>query len=138
MLYERGDGVARNVDEAFRLYKSAADKGLAQAQNNLGVFYERGKGTAQNYAQAAALYRKAAEQGNAAAQNNLGVLYGTGRGVGEELVQANFWFTLAATGGSANGAINRDNTSRRLSPAQREQVEKLLADWQARQPSKRP
>jgi TPR repeat protein len=138
VMYERGLGVAVSLPEAIKLYRAAADKGLAQAQNNLGVMYERGRGLAQDYKMAATWYRRAADQSHPAAQNNLGVLYGLGRGVKEDIVQANFWFTLAAAGGSANGATNRDSTARRLTPAQREQVDTLLADWQARQTGRRP
>ena len=138
VLYERGLGLAVSLPEAFKLYRAAADKGLAQAQNNLGVLYERGRGVTQDYKLAALWYRRAAEQSHPAAQNNLGVLYGFGRGLKEDVVQANFWFTVAAAGGSANGATNRDSTARRLNPAQREQVDKLLADWQVRQASRRP
>ena len=55
-----------------------------------------------------------------------------------DLVQANFWFTLAAGRGNPNGAINRDNTTRRMTEAQRAQVEKMLAEWQAKSAATRP
>ena len=131
--FDEGLAAARRGDnaEAYRLWLPLAEKGHSNAQNNLGVLYERGRGVPQNEKTAASWYRRAAEGGNPMAMNNLGVLYGSGRGVSPDVVQANFWFTLSAAAGNANGATNRDSTSRRLTQAQREQVEKLLSEWRA-------
>jgi TPR repeat protein len=59
--------------KAARLYKLAADQGIAAAQYNLGVFYKYGRGgLSQNDREAARLYKLAAAQGFADAQSNLG------------------------------------------------------------------
>jgi hypothetical protein len=43
--YARGDsGLAQDDREAARLYKQAADRGLAEAQYFLGTFYESSRG----------------------------------------------------------------------------------------------
>jgi TPR repeat protein len=43
--HARGDrGMVRNDYEAARLYKLAADRGLAEAQYSLGTFYESSRG----------------------------------------------------------------------------------------------
>jgi TPR repeat protein len=44
LMYEDGKGVEQNDHEAFNLYKSAADQGLAAAQHNLARMYESGIG----------------------------------------------------------------------------------------------
>ena len=132
VLYERGEGVPKDLAMALRWYSAAAAKNHPSAQNNVGVMLERGNGVPADVVKAAAWYRRAAGQNHAAAQNNLGVLYGTGRGVKEDLVTANFWFTLAARGGSVNGATNRDATNRKLNDTQRAEVQQMLARWQNR------
>ena len=70
-----------NSAEAVKWYTLAADRGFADAQNNLGVCYENGNGVAKSYAEAVKWYKLAAEQGDSIAQNNLGVCYANGEGV---------------------------------------------------------
>ena len=63
--------------EAARWYRLAADQGLADAQNNLGLMYDNGEGVPEDDAEAVRWYRLAADQGDAGAQN-LGVMYADG------------------------------------------------------------
>ena len=51
-MYERGNGVPQNYQEAVSWYRKAADQGHAGSQNNLGVMYGNGKGVPQDYVQA--------------------------------------------------------------------------------------
>ena len=104
--------------------QKAAEQGLAEAQNVLGVMYARGKGVAQDDKQAAAWYRKAAEQGDANAQGLLGVLYSQGRGVAQDYKLAYVWSSVSAANGDVEAATNRDLFAKRLSPA-------VLAEAQA-------
>ena len=62
-------------------YRKAAERGSAEAQNNLGLMYALGRGVAQDDAEAVKWFRKAAKQGYAPAQNNLGAMRRQGRGV---------------------------------------------------------
>jgi len=82
-------------------WRQAADRGDANAQNNLGNAYENGRGVEKNAAQAASWFRKAAEQGYAAAQFNLGRMYQQGRGVEKDEAKAASWFRKAADQGFA-------------------------------------
>ena len=56
--------------KAARLWGGAAGKGLAPAQNMLGVVFYRGQGVNQSGIAASRFFSLAAEQGNADAQNN--------------------------------------------------------------------
>jgi TPR repeat protein len=88
---------AEDYDEAARLYRLAADQGLAQeAQCNLGWMYHHGKGVPKDYDEATRLYRAAADQGYAKAQYNLGAMYEFGDGVWQDSVEAARWYRLAA------------------------------------------
>lgn len=67
--------------EAVRLYRLAADRGNALAQNNLGAMHEAGEGALpRNDREAERLYRLSADQDFPGGQGNLGTLYATGHG----------------------------------------------------------
>ncbi len=89
----------KDYTEAMSWYRTAASKGLAKAQHNIGVLYQNGSGVRKDSAQAARWYRKAAAQGFAPAQYNLGVLYESGAGVPADKIRARYWYNLAAAQG---------------------------------------
>ena len=70
-LYQRGDGVARNLERAAELYSRAAEQGDVEAQFNLGNMYLLGEGVQPDEAWAMTYYRQAANQGHALAKRNL-------------------------------------------------------------------
>ena len=63
-----------NREEAIKWFEKAAQRGLAQAQFNLGVAYEIGYGVTQDKEEAVKWYTKAAQQGFAPAQEVLNEL----------------------------------------------------------------
>ena len=73
-VYENGQGVPQSYTEAVKLYRKAAEQGLADAQYNLGLCYGKGVGVAQNYTEAVKWIKKAAKQGNAGAIEMLKLL----------------------------------------------------------------
>ncbi|MDB4809753.1 sel1 repeat family protein [bacterium] len=62
--------------EALRLYRLAAEQGVAKAQHNLGVMYAKGEGVPQDYVEAYAWFSVAAAGGYADAANNRDVVAG--------------------------------------------------------------
>ena len=63
------------MEKAIKLYRQAAEAGLAGALHNLGRCYFNGQGVEKDLAKAKVWCAKAAKQGNAKAMNNLaGVL----------------------------------------------------------------
>jgi hypothetical protein len=96
LMYDSGQGVARDYAQAVIWYRKAANQGLAPAQNNLGSLYENGQGVARDYAQAMSWFRKAADQGYAVAQSNVGEMYEKGLGVPKDIAQATVWYEKAA------------------------------------------
>lgn len=101
VMYEYGHGVEADIQEALRWYRSAADQGLAQAQNSLGFMYSLGLGVKRDAGQAAHWLECAAEQGHSGAQTNLGILYASGRGVEKDEEEALYWFRSAARNGNS-------------------------------------
>ena len=71
VMYAEGDGVAKDLEEAIKWWRKAADQGDANAQFNLGWAYSNGEGVAKDSEEAAEWFRKAAEQGHAGAQRAL-------------------------------------------------------------------
>jgi len=81
--------------------EAQAERGIAEAQFNLGFKFANGKGPALDYTQAAHWYRKAAEQSHPLAQFNLGVMYADGQGVPRDQAQSMMWIGRAAHLGDA-------------------------------------
>jgi TPR repeat protein len=64
VLYDRGEGVPQDNQEALNWYHRAAEEGEARAQYNLGLMYANGQGVTQDYAEAYYWITLAVAQGN--------------------------------------------------------------------------
>jgi len=119
--------------EALKWYKCAAEGGLPDAENELGVRYQVGDGVEQNYVQAAYWFRKAAEHvpnlgGAGQGRNNLGNLYEEGNGVQKNYVQAYMWFSLA--GNDRSIALLQHE----MTPEQIARAQQSATDWKLQYP----
>ena len=101
LMYDTGESVTQDYQEAVRWYRLAAAQGYADAQFNLAMMYANGYGVAQDYQEAIRLYQALAEQGEADAQTQLGLMYAEGRGVTQDYQEAMRWYRLAAAKGDA-------------------------------------
>jgi TPR repeat protein len=90
----RGNGVTKDIGEAARLLRLAADQGLADAQVYFGMMSE-------DHGEKTRYYRLAAEQGHAGGQDLLGTRYYEGDGVLQDYGEAVQWFRLSAEQGYA-------------------------------------
>lgn len=63
VLYDTGDGVPQDHNEAAKWYSKAAEQGLAVAQHNLALMYSKGEGVPLNYVLAYKWCNLAASQG---------------------------------------------------------------------------
>jgi len=70
-MYETGNGVKKNLKEAFKWYKKSAEQGFSKGQYNVGLMYHAGRGVSQNFEAAAKWYRLAAAQGDVDAKKLL-------------------------------------------------------------------
>src|SRR5581483_7295144 len=113
-LYEKGQGVKKNLDAARQLYQAAAERGNAKAVHNLAVLYAEGLDGKSDYKTAALWFLKAAEHGIADSQYNLGILYARGIGVEQNLPESYKWFSLAAAQGDKDSGKKRDDVAARL------------------------
>jgi TPR repeat protein len=106
IAYDQGRGVSKNLEEAVKWYRKAAEQENIQAQYYLGLCYANGEGVAKDPTEAVKWYRKAAEQGLAEAQCYLGGCYANGYGVSKDFTEAVKWFRKAAEQGLAEAQFN--------------------------------
>jgi TPR repeat protein len=102
LMFDRGEGVPQDYQEAFRWYVLAAGAGQLGAMNSLGLMYALGHGVSQDHSEAMKWWTKAAEGGSIAALTNIATTYYTGLGVQQSYPEAAKWFQLAADKGDAN------------------------------------
>jgi TPR repeat protein len=95
-MYHTGNGVTRDLQQAFGWYTLAAEQNHAIAQNNLATFYENGLGVAADEKIAFTWYKKSAESGYSYAQYNLGRMYAEGLGTRKDLKEAKYWLRSAS------------------------------------------
>lgn len=88
-----GDGVPKDLAEAAKWFRKAAEQGLAVAQGRLANALLHGWGVTQNTNEALEWYRKAADQGDVASAELLGEIYEDG-GPLEIITQPNGSYTL--------------------------------------------
>ena len=87
-------------EEAFALYKQAAEAGDSYARFCLGLMYYYGDGTKQDYEQAYVWYERSAYGGNSDAQLNLALMYFKGEFVEENMEAGMRWMRESAEQGN--------------------------------------
>jgi TPR repeat protein len=101
----RALSLAGKAREAMKYYLDAADRGHADAINDVGGVFEYGLGVPKNSATALVWYERAAELGHAGAMVHLGKLSEDGQDVPQDFVSAKRWYEKAAALGNA-GAMS--------------------------------
>jgi len=132
-LFHGRDGLKANPEEARKWLMQAAEKGLAKAQNTIGVICESDAQLApeERPKRAAEWFLKAAKQGDAKAQANLGKLYSLGQGVERDPVHAYAWLSLSADAGEPTGRNLLFDFEQGLSPVQKQEGERLKESLRA-------
>lgn len=126
VLYARGQGVPKDLEEAVRWYARSARNGSIAGEVEYAIALFNGEGVAKSEPIAARYFRRAAIRGNAIAQNRLARLYATGRGVPRNLTEAAAWHLVAAGQGLSDPWL--DGALRDLSGQDRTRAEQLAAD----------
>ena len=67
-----------------------------------------------------------------AAQFNLGFRYANGEGVPQDYVEAHKWLNLAASRGNDEARNNRDIVTKRMTPDQVAEAQRLAREWQSK------
>jgi hypothetical protein len=112
LLYEQGQAVMRDLEEAASWYARAAEQGSMRAQTQLGGMYARGDGVAEDWSRAIAWWRRAAAQGSKRAKFHLGQAYQFGSGVERDIDMAIQWYSEAAALGFRAAALHIEQINR--------------------------
>ena len=134
MIYHIGEGVEKDLKEAVKWYRKAADQGDAMAQFGLGNRYKTGEGVGKDLKEAVKWYRKAADQGFASAQDSLRDMYTFGEGVHEDRVTAYAWCNIAAANGNALSKKYKGSNAKEMTSAQIAQAEALVKEMIRKNP----
>ena len=102
VMYEDGNGVPKDFEQALYWYTKAAEQGNSDAQYYIGFFYYEGDGVPQDSEKGLYWLTKAAEQGYVEAQKKLGLIYADSNDVPQDWDKAIYYFTKAAEQGDAD------------------------------------
>ena len=105
-MYNTGEGVVKNKEEAFKWFMKAAEQGDAEAQYTVGAMYNTGEGVVKNKEEGFKWLMKAAEEGDKNAQFNVGKMFDTGEGAAQNKEEAFKWYNKAAEQGDAVAQYN--------------------------------
>lgn len=133
-MYEFGQGVDRDLNQAVLWYQKAANQGLIVAQHNMGRSYNFGTGVAQNYSNAEVWYLKAAEQGHTDAMFFLGTLYSNKHGnetAVDQNITAYAWMHNAAELGNQTAVAIERRLKMKLDEAQLKIAQNLATKYKA-------
>lgn len=102
IMYDYGQGVEQDDEEAMKWYIRAAEQGIPLVQHDVGVKYFQGLGVEQDYLEAAKWWELSANAGLADSQFNLGLLYYRGLGLEQDYTRAAELFRKAAEQGHSH------------------------------------
>jgi TPR repeat protein len=106
-LYETGNGVPQDLQQAAGWYVRAADLGHPKAAMKLAyLFRDGGPGLKPDGRLAVTYFEKAGDAGNAGALNEIGLMYLKGTAVTRNAKTAHDWFEKAAAQGSTEAEYN--------------------------------
>ena len=133
-LYERGEGVPRDMAASRSWTEKAAIGGNRLAMHDLAVFYAEGDAGPQSYAAAVEWFRTAADLGLVDSQYNLAVLYEQGLGLSEDKAEAAYWFEIAGRAGDQDASRRARGLLSEMQPTQAESIKRRARAFNPKQP----
>ena len=114
LIYERGDILKRDLLEAEKLYRLAANSNESRAMHNLAVLLTNKAPKKSPTTEAMQLFKRAASHGQRDSQFNLGLIYYRGIGTPKNTSESYKWFDLAAAHGDEEARKMRDEVGKTL------------------------
>ena len=133
-LYERGEGVPRDMAAARSWTEKAAIGGNRLAMHDLAVFYAEGDAGPQSYAAAVEWFRAASDLGLVDSQYNLAVLYEQGLGLSEDKSEAAYWFEVAGRAGDQDASRRARVILADMQATQAEAIKRKARAFNPKQP----
>ena len=123
-LYERGEGVPRDMAASRQWTEKAAVGGNVKAMHDLAVFYAEGDAGPQSYAAAVEWFRQASDHGLVDSQYNLAVLYEQGLGLSQDKSEAAYWYEVAGRAGDQDAGRRARAMLGEMQPTQAEAIKR--------------
>ena len=123
-LYERGEGVPRDMAASRQWTEKAAVGGNVKAMHDLAVFYAEGDAGPQSYAAAVEWFRQASDHGLVDSQYNLAVLYEQGLGLSQDKAEAAYWYEVAGRAGDQDAGRRARTMLGEMQPTQAEAIKR--------------
>ena len=123
-LYERGEGVPRDMAASRQWTEKAAVGGNVKAMHDLAVFYAEGDAGPQSYAAAVEWFRQASDHGLVDSQYNLAVLYEQGLGLSQDKAEAAYWYEVAGRAGDQDAGRRARTILGEMQPTQAEAIKR--------------
>lgn len=123
-LYERGEGVPRDMAASRSWTEKAAVGGNVKAMHDLAVFYAEGDAGPQSYAAAVEWFRQASDHGLVDSQYNLAVLYEQGLGLSQDKPEAAYWYEVAGRAGDQDAGRRARAMFAEMQPTQAEAIKR--------------
>jgi localization factor PodJL len=133
-LYEKGEGVPRDMAASRSWTEKAAIGGNVKAMHDLAVFYAEGDAGPQSYAAAVEWFRQASDLGLVDSQYNLAVLYEQGLGLTQDKAEAAYWFEVAGRAGDQDAARRARTLLSDMPTAQAEQIKRRARAYNPKTP----
>ena len=134
ILYFTGQGVAQDLEQAFRWTEAAANQGHLNAQFNLGSLYLEGQGTRQNDVLGIDWFARAGHSGHPSAAFALAKMYQQGDPIPKDLIQAYAWAAKAENNDHDEGTTLKEEIASELNPPELSQARRLFATLQIAPP----
>ena len=128
-LYERGRGVARDLDAALGWYERSAGLGNVKAMHNAAVLAASKDGREPDYVKAYKWFSLGAAHGLKDSQFNLAVLLERGLGTKANPKEALFWYSVAASQNDPDAAKRASTLVKSLGPTEGLAVKERLKNW---------
>lgn len=129
-MYLKGQGIAKDPNQALKWYTSSAEHGNAVGQFYMGSMYLMGAGVPHDSAQGLKWLGISANQGDSDSQVLLGLVYLQGNGgVPRDLVQADMWFHLAASRGDPLAPRQIEAIEKQMTPEEIAKAKALAGAW---------
>jgi localization factor PodJL len=137
-FYKTGQGVDVDLGRARTWFRRAANGGNVLAMHRIGIMTARGEGGPADAGEAIGWFELAANRGLVDSQYNLGAIFhptgdGTPSGV-QDAGKAYYWYSLAASNGDEQAIPLAASVASALSTDQKAELDKSIAEWQARTP----
>lgn len=133
-LFEKGEGVPRDLAASRSWTEQAAIGGNVKAMHDLAVFFAEGEAGPQSYSSAAEWFRQAADVGVVDSQYNLALLFEQGQGVARDPAEAAFWYGVAGRAGDADGARKSETILGGIPRDQADKIRTLIRSFTPKQP----